>query len=50
MNKYIIMYGNPIEGFTFVGPFDTKQEAIEYVDAEPTDYDTCIAELLEPAK
>lgn len=27
--KYIIVRGNPVDGLSFIGPFDTASEAIE---------------------
>jgi hypothetical protein len=50
VKKYIIMYGNPIDGFKFVGPFDSLNDALEHLEEEHADYDMCIAELQEPVK
>ena len=33
-NKLIVIYGNPVEGFAFVGPFDTREDAIAYAEAD----------------
>lgn len=30
MNQYVLVEGNPVDGFTFVGPFDDVDEAVEY--------------------
>ena len=30
--KYIIIYGDPVDGFTFCGPFDTHEDAIDYAE------------------
>jgi hypothetical protein len=37
MNKWIIVYGDPLEGYTFVGPFDTQQNAIDYAAIDGVD-------------
>lgn len=29
--KHLIVQGNPVDGFTYYGPFDTQQEAEDYV-------------------
>ena len=28
--KYIMITGNPVDGFSFTGPFDTHDEAVNY--------------------
>ena len=48
MNQYIIAYGNPAEGFTYVGPFATFSEASEYTEDERGD-SWWIIELNAPA-
>jgi len=30
MAKFIIVRGNPLDGFTFIGPFDSDDDAIDY--------------------
>ena len=30
MNKWIVINGNPLDGFTYHGPFSSAQEANEY--------------------
>jgi hypothetical protein len=37
MNKWIIVYGDPLEGYTYVGPFDTQQKAIDYAAIDGVD-------------
>jgi hypothetical protein len=27
VNKYILIHGNPVDGFAYVGPFDTASDA-----------------------
>jgi hypothetical protein len=46
--KYIVVFGNPVDGFNFRGPFDDHDLASEYADAsEPNEY-WWIAELDPP--
>ena len=48
--NYVIVYGNVVDGFTFVGPFDDRDEAVRYAEADGTPgRDWCIAELAAPA-
>jgi len=44
--KYILILGNIVDGLDFVGPFDTREAAIEYSDLIDTDW--TFAELDEP--
>ena len=30
--KWIVLFGDPVQGFTYHGPFDTSDEACEYGD------------------
>ena len=32
MEQYAVMYGDPINGFSFVGVFDASDEATEWAD------------------
>lgn len=34
MEKFVIVSGNPIEGFQLEGPFDDREQAIEYADRQ----------------
>jgi hypothetical protein len=46
--KYIIIFGDPIKGFNFRGPFDDHQDAADYADVnEPNEY-WWVAELDPP--
>ena len=29
---YVLIYGNPVDGFTYVGPFNSLHEAHNYVE------------------
>lgn len=44
--KYILIFGNPVDGFSFRGPFDTQEEAIAYGDPIMEEWWT--AELVPP--
>lgn len=44
--KYILIFGNPVDGFTFRGPFDTVEDAIAYGDPIAEEWWT--AELTPP--
>lgn len=35
--KYIIVTGNPVDGFTFMGPFGTRESAIEWTEDNSRD-------------
>lgn len=44
--QYIIVYGNPINGFKYIGVFDSNISAIEYADENiTTEYDYWITTL-----
>ncbi|QWY83553.1 hypothetical protein [Rhizobium phage RHph_X2_28B] len=50
-NKYIIISGNPVDGFTFIGPFDSADEATQYTESNSKDlYDWWLAPLTEPTE
>jgi hypothetical protein len=44
--KYILVFGNPIDGFTFRGPFESSEDAIAYGDPIMEEWWT--AELTPP--
>ena len=39
MEMYIILVGNPRDGFRVIGPFKTGDDADEYIDTEPENVD-----------
>ncbi len=45
---FILIKGNPVDGFEFVGPFPSNEDAMEHGDSVKTDW--WVAELEEPAK
>lgn len=32
-NSYIVIYGNPCDGYSFFGPFATEVDAVEYAES-----------------
>ncbi len=37
--QFILIYGNPIDGFSYVGPFDSRDDASQYAeDDAPADW------------
>ena len=46
---YIMIYGNPIDGFCYVGPFANRDEALTYAEGERDPRDWWIVELDAPA-
>jgi phosphatidylserine decarboxylase len=48
-SAFILVYGNPIDGHRFVGPFDDREAAIRYMDGERHSENIWIAELDAPA-
>lgn len=48
--KYLLIKGNPVDGFQFVGPFNYHGDAIDYADAHQLELekDWWIAELQTP--
>jgi hypothetical protein len=32
---HIIVAGNPTDGFTHIGPFDTGEDAVTYMESDP---------------
>ena len=51
MEMYVILVGNPRDGFRAIGPFKTGDDADEYIDTEPENVDWMTVVPLEvPAK
>lgn len=44
--KYIILHGNPIDGLYPIGPFNDHEEALEYAENLPDQWN--ISELYDP--
>ena len=47
--KAIIVMGNPIDGLSFVGPFDDNYDGIEYAEKECVDGEWWIGKLSNSA-
>ncbi len=50
MEKYILIYGTPIDGFTIVGPFDGPDDAIKHAEDNRIDADWWITIIHDPAR
>lgn len=47
--QYIIVCGNPISGFNYIGTFNSHEDAFNYADENITkEYDYWIVELDKP--
>jgi hypothetical protein len=44
-SKFILVYGNPVSGLTFQGPFETEEAAIAYAELHDVDLECWPAEL-----
>lgn len=47
--NYAICYGNPVDGFFYVGPFEDRDVAVEYGESEWDQRDWWIVEIQPPA-
>ena len=46
--QYLLIYGNPVDGFQFVGPFATLDAADAYRDREPDGTQVTLTRLYAP--
>jgi len=46
--NYIVAYGNPADGFFYVGPFTQRLDAVAYMESEQVKGDMWVLELLSP--
>jgi hypothetical protein len=46
--QFVIIYGNPADGFSFVGPFNSRDDAAQYA-ADDTPADWWVVMLDAPA-
>lgn len=47
--NFLVVYGSPIDGLTFCGPFDTRDEALAWADENiATEYDWWVATIFDP--
>lgn len=50
-SKYVVAYGNPADGFRLVGPFDNHDDAVAYIESEPSSHDNMwVMEIDHPEK
>jgi hypothetical protein len=47
--QFIVIYGNPCDGFNYVGPFERRDDAVSYAEEEPYNGAWWIATLDAPA-
>lgn len=47
--KHAICMGNPVDGFYFVGPFESHDHALEYMGGEKSTENMWIVQMQEPA-
>lgn len=47
--RFVMLIGNPGDGFVVVGPFDNHNEAFQYLEVERAKEDCWIVELHAPA-
>ena len=46
--KHIIVYGNPVDGFSFIGPFDDHESAHEFAEEYKGGVEWWVLTLEEP--
>lgn len=46
--QYIIIRGNPVDGFDYIGPFASRDEALAYMDEDRSKSDQWATELATP--
>lgn len=47
--QFIVIYGNPTDGFNHVGPFSCRDDAVNYAESEPYNGNWWITRLDAPA-
>lgn len=48
MQRYVMMMGNPADGFHVIGPFEDRETAVRYMETERDAGDCWIVDLLAP--
>jgi hypothetical protein len=48
--SHILIYGNPIDGFNYVGPFKNSDAALHYMKTEPHKSNIWMVMLQTPSK
>lgn len=47
--KTIVMFGNPMDGFNCVGPFETREQALDWADDNVArEYDWWLVPIADP--
>lgn len=46
MNKWIVITGNPVDGCNYIGPFDSREAAEDYIYHDSSDW--WVVELQSP--
>ena len=49
MKKHIVIMGNPVDGFTHIGPFECWEDANKYCEDDPSPFDMWVVLLQEPS-
>ena len=49
MQKFIVVMGNPVDGFTHIGPFEFWEDANKYCEDDPSPFDMWVVMLQEPS-
>jgi hypothetical protein len=49
MDALIVIYGNPVDGFRYCGPFQLREDALAWADHNiTTEYDWWVTNLQQP--
>lgn len=46
--KFVLVNGNPVDGFDLIGPFETEKEALEWAMIQGTDYPWWVTTIYPP--
>lgn len=50
MEQLIVIMGNPVDGFDYIGPFNSFDEADDYINQERNPENFWIARLAKPGE
>jgi hypothetical protein len=45
---FVVLLGDPINGFVVVGPFTARDDAVAYIDEDPSDETAWVVDLTPP--
>ena len=48
--QFIVIMGNPVDGFTHIGPFDSFEDGTDYMEEERGNPDMWLALLQKPSQ